>query len=168
MYSHVAFIECAECANQVRDEGKQIISGVLGEFKFIRCMYCERNALQHYPFVTIAVNISNVVAGIAMGWTSPMNPKLTVDGPENPLGHALSVDMLGWIGSLLAVGALIAPLIGGYLADKFGRKKMLLANSLFFIASFLLMGISPSLVLILVARLFQVSVKMNVQSAVLD
>lgn len=86
-----------------------------------------------------------------------MFPLLSSDGPENPIGSVQSVDTLANIGSLLAAGALMAPFFGGYLADKIGRKKTLLANSAFFIVSYLLMAVHPVLESIQMARLLQVS-----------
>lgn len=86
-----------------------------------------------------------------------MFPLLSSDGPENPTGTAQTVETLAEIGSRLAVGAMIAPFFGGYLADKMGRKKTLLTNSAFFIFSYLLMAVHPVLESILIARLLQVS-----------
>lgn len=105
----------------------------------------------------ILVNISSLISAIAMGWTSSMNPPLTSSGPDNPLGHALSLDEISWIGSVLAIAGVSTPFVGGYLADRIGRKKTLLGNAVLFVASFLLMGILPTFGQIITARVLQVN-----------
>lgn len=93
-----------------------------------------------------------------MGWTSPMIPVLTSNDTEvNPLPNEIPQETLSWIGSLLPVGALMAPFLGGFLAEKFGRKITLLANSCLFTIAFLLMGFQPTITKILIARLLQVN-----------
>lgn len=87
-----------------------------------------------------------------------MIPVLSASSEDNPLQTVPPLDTLAWISSILAIGAVIGPFPGAYLADKFGRKKTMLANSGFFIASYLLMAFYPVLGSILVARLLQVGV----------
>lgn len=81
---------------------------------------------------------------------------LSSSGPDNPLPSTLSVEDIGWIGSILAISGVTTAFLGGYLADKIGRKNTLLINALLFVASFLLMGIQPTFREILVARVLQV------------
>ena len=63
---------------------------------------------------------------------------------------------MSWVGSLVAMGALIAPFVAGILAEKIGRKYTLLSSSIFFIVSFILLGTTSSIEVILAARLLQV------------
>lgn len=112
------------------------------------------------PFILnlfIPANLPVLVAGICMGWTSSMFPLLSADGVGNPLESIPSTETLSWIGSSLAIGAIIAPFAGGYLADRIGRKKTLLGTSPLFIISFLLLALHPTLEWIFVARFLQVS-----------
>lgn len=85
-----------------------------------------------------------------------MIPVLTSPGPENPLGVVLSVQEIAWVSSIICVGAVLGPFVGGYLADKIGRKKMILVNSFTFIAAFILLAAIPTYTTILIARVLQV------------
>ena len=85
-----------------------------------------------------------------------MIPVLTSTGPENPLGFPLSVQEIAWISSLIAAGGVLGPWIGGHMADRIGRKRVILINMVFFIASFILLAVKPSYSTILLARVLQV------------
>lgn len=72
-------------------------------------------------------------------------------------GNPITSEELAWIGSCLALGAAcFTPFVGGILADRIGRKKTLLGNSVLFMVSFVLLGVDPSYIKILVARVVQV------------
>lgn len=92
-----------------------------------------------------------------MGWTSPVSPKLNVVNDDNPLGRIQTVEEESWIGSLVALGALIAPFAAGPLSERFGRKWILLSSTIFFVLSFILLGTTSTVTQIYVARLLQVS-----------
>lgn len=102
------------------------------------------------------MNLSSVAVGTTLGWPSPEAAFLNSEGPENPIGRPVTENEMSWVGSLVAMGALIAPFVAGILAERIGRKYTLLASSVFFIVSFVLLGTASSIGQILAARLLQV------------
>uniref|UniRef100_A0A1Y9H2R2 Facilitated trehalose transporter Tret1 n=1 Tax=Anopheles dirus TaxID=7168 RepID=A0A1Y9H2R2_9DIPT len=110
----------------------------------------------------IIVNLASVMVGTALGWTSPVGPKLA-SKDTTPLETIPSVSESSWIASLVAMGALIgaygsavsAPFIAGPLAERIGRKYTLLGSSVFFIVSFILLLTAHTVVQVLVARFLQ-------------
>ncbi|KAK4875748.1 hypothetical protein RN001_012170 [Aquatica leii] len=113
---------------------------------------------ENRTFLYISVCIGNLVAmtaGIALGWTSPVSPKLSdpTNLENNPFGRLISSEEDSWIGSLLAVGAIIGPFAAGYSADKLGRKKtLLLFCGIPFLVSFLMLAFAKTVVLYYIAR----------------
>lgn len=65
---------------------------------------------------TFSVNLATMTAGCILGWTSPVLPKL--EQPDSFI-HITS-EQGSWIGSLLSLGAIVGPFLGGYLANKIG------------------------------------------------
>lgn len=61
--------------------------------------------------------------GLALGWTSPIVKDL-----EKGSFHNITIDstQMGWIGSLLTIGAITGSLPAGLLCDVIGRKRLLL------------------------------------------
>lgn len=70
-----------------------------------------------------------VCEGIGVGWASPTINLLTSDDTPLPSGK-IDMDEASWIASLLCVGGLIGNVLFGFIANKFGRKKPLLAISI--------------------------------------
>uniref|UniRef100_U5ESS0 Facilitated trehalose transporter Tret1 n=1 Tax=Corethrella appendiculata TaxID=1370023 RepID=U5ESS0_9DIPT len=103
----------------------------------------------------IIVNLASVALGTTLGWTSPMGSKFAKPGDLSPLDRKPTDEEDSWIGSLLALGALIAPFAAGPLADRFGRKLTLLGSTVFFALSWILLLTTTTVAQILVARLFQ-------------
>jgi sugar porter (SP) family MFS transporter len=91
-------------------------------------------------------------SGIAIGWTSPILPKLVKLSPANPLDRAISSDEGAWIAGFMPVGALIGPLVAGQSADKLGRKRTLLMLACPMIASFLVAAFARNVALLYVSR----------------
>lgn len=58
-----------------------------------------------------------MTAGCNLGWTSPVLPKL--EQPDSPI-H-ITPEQGSWIGSLMPLGAIVGPFLGGYLANKIGK-----------------------------------------------
>lgn len=116
----------------------------------------------------VAVNLASVVVGTCLGWTSPMEPVYSSnDTSVNPLETIPDTGEKSWIGSLVALGALIAPFVAGPLAGMIGRKLTLLASAIFFIVSWILLLTTSNVGQLLAARLIQgfgVGFVMTVQS----
>ncbi|XP_058811697.1 facilitated trehalose transporter Tret1-like [Topomyia yanbarensis] len=104
----------------------------------------------------VTVNLASVALGTCLGWTSPMGPVYkSNDTSITPLDVPPTSGEESWIGSLVALGALIAPFIAGPLAEKFGRKLTLLGSSAFFIVSWILLLTTSTVGQLLAARLIQ-------------
>ncbi|KAJ8936174.1 hypothetical protein NQ318_019055 [Aromia moschata] len=87
--------------------------------------------------VAIAGNLLALTGDITLTWSSPILPKLSSnDTSVNPLGEPITADQLSWIGSLLYIGAMCGILPFSFLADKLGRKPVLLALAIPHIFSF--------------------------------
>lgn len=57
----------------------------------------------------VVVSIASIAAGTAIGWSSPVNPKLRdVTLADTPLNRVASDSEISWIGSLVALGAFIS------------------------------------------------------------
>lgn len=57
----------------------------------------------------VVVSIASIAAGTAIGWSSPVNPKLRdVTLADTPLDRVASDSEISWIGSLVALGAFIS------------------------------------------------------------
>jgi SP family facilitated glucose transporter-like MFS transporter 8 len=54
-----------------------------------------------------SANLSSVVVGNALGWSSPVFSKFSKPGTESPLSVEPTAEELSWIGSLVALGALV-------------------------------------------------------------
>lgn len=99
----------------------------------------------------LTVNIGALAASCALTWSSPTIPKLE-EGDPSADGLIISRSEGGWIGSLIALGAAIGPLIAGALIDRFGRKRTVLFAMVLFVISWLVIGFFPRLYAIYVAR----------------
>ncbi|GAB0096483.1 TRET1 [Sergentomyia squamirostris] len=107
----------------------------------------------------VVVNIASLALGTTLGWTSPVFPKINygvnATEPDTPFDRRPDEEELSWIGSLVALGALIAPFIAGPLADKIGRKWTLMSSTAFFALSWILLATTSNIPQTYVARLLQ-------------
>lgn len=116
--------------------------------------------------INFSVCMGAFCAGTVLSWSSPAlghlerpknaslnftNEKL-VDLP--PPGFKIDESDHPWIGSLLTIGALVSAIPIGYLADKFGRKKVILSLSFPFIINWILMIFAQNVKMIFAARFF--------------
>lgn len=116
----------------------------------------EKGAPTRQFIAGVTVNLASVALGTCLGWTSPMEHVYTSnDTSVNPLETIPDTGEKAWIGSLVAMGALIAPFIAGPLAGQIGRKLTLLGSSVFFVISWILLLVTSSVGLVLAARLIQ-------------
>src|SRR3954466_236536 len=67
--------------------------------------------------------------------------------------HLISPALIGWVNSCALVGCLVGSLAAGYLAERFGRRPVLLASAILFAASSGLTGWSYSLIAFIVWRI---------------
>ncbi|KAF5279153.1 hypothetical protein FQR65_LT03399 [Abscondita terminalis] len=97
------------------------------------------NGSKIFLYMSVCVaNLLMLAAGLALGWTSPVIPKLngSIEPNSNPLPVPLTAEQTSWIGSLLPLGAVFGPFVAGFFIDKIGRKKTLLVIALPFIIAF--------------------------------
>ncbi|XP_054290631.1 facilitated trehalose transporter Tret1-like [Macrosteles quadrilineatus] len=95
-----------------------------------------------------SASLSFAAAGMASAWPSPTLPKIVShDAPVS-----LNLIEMSRMVSLYYVGNLVSCLPMSYLADNFGRKKILLYSSLFTILSWLIILIATSAVHLYIAR----------------
>jgi sugar porter (SP) family MFS transporter len=67
---------------------------------------------------------------------------------------SLSAHMEGIVVSSVLVGSMLGAIIGGSLADRYGRRTVLLAGAIVFIAGSLVAFLAPSVALLILARFF--------------
>lgn len=88
-------------------------------------------------------------------WSSPVIPKLNnatrID--ENPLGRLISESEGSWLGSLLNVGAAIAPFPTGFSSGKIGRKPTLIIITIPYIVSAFILAFAKNIYLYYFARI---------------
>ncbi len=99
-----------------------------------------------------ATRVALVVAigGFLMGFDSAV-----ISGVVDPLKteFALSADELGWVVSCLTLGATLAMAAAGPLADRFGRRTILLCTALLFAVSALGSALAPTYTTLVIARI---------------
>ncbi|CAG4973555.1 unnamed protein product [Colias eurytheme] len=104
-----------------------------------------------------------VIAGVAnllvaslgynMGWTAPINVKLN-NTEETPLDKLPTSDELAWMGSLVSVGAILGPFVGGLAASKIGRKWALMVSTIPLYIGWVLVAVAQTMAYLFAARVF--------------
>lgn len=83
-------------------------------------------------------NVLSLGQGTSMGWLSPSLPLLMADDSPLPSGPITKYDV-GWIGSLVSLGAIFGTLIFGLLANRIGTKYALMSCPIpMFVSSYVL------------------------------
>ncbi|XP_013165614.1 PREDICTED: facilitated trehalose transporter Tret1 [Papilio xuthus] len=109
---------------------------------------------RQYVIAGIA-NIAIASTGYSMGWTSPVNIKLQdKNATDSPLPEPLSPDELAWVGSLLPVGAIFGPFIGGLAASKIGRKWGLMSSAIPLFVGWILVAVAKNVGYLYAGRIF--------------
>ncbi|XP_073963516.1 facilitated trehalose transporter Tret1 [Choristoneura fumiferana] len=109
---------------------------------------------RQYVIAGIA-NIAIASTGFSMGWTSPVNIKLKeANLTDSPLPEIITTDQESWIGSLLTVGAIFGPFIGGFLAARIGRKWSLLLSSVPLFVGWILIAAATNVAFLYSGRIF--------------
>ncbi|KAJ8931874.1 hypothetical protein NQ314_015140 [Rhamnusium bicolor] len=115
----------------------------------------------------MVVSLGAFCAGTVLSWTSPAlshilteftnqteaNATLTTQNVTSP-GFKITEREGALVGAMLTIGALLAAIPTGYLADKFGRKITIIGLSLPFLINYLLISFASNLETVIVARFF--------------
>lgn len=96
----------------------------------------------------IFATLGAMAVGTVLAWTSPTLPELQSTNSTLPV----TPEEGSWIGSLVAVGAIVGAVPAGYLADRFGRKLVIQALSMPFLLSWILIVVANSVGLLYLAR----------------
>uniref|UniRef100_A0A1B6MCU6 Major facilitator superfamily (MFS) profile domain-containing protein n=1 Tax=Graphocephala atropunctata TaxID=36148 RepID=A0A1B6MCU6_9HEMI len=74
-------------------------------------------------FAALVATLGGFISGNCLGWTSPTNGPLTTN---QEYGFPISNDEFAWLSSIMAVGALLAAPVVGWLVEATGRKNTML------------------------------------------
>ncbi|KAG8035361.1 hypothetical protein G9C98_006807 [Cotesia typhae] len=98
-------------------------------------------------FAAMAASICVMAAGTVMAWTTPLLLMLEEDpvSKNNPLGRPLTKTETSWLVSLPNVGTLCSCFFPGYIADKWGRKTVLLSTVIPSLLSWTLLATGKSI-----------------------
>jgi SP family arabinose:H+ symporter-like MFS transporter len=100
-------------------------------------------------FVTL-VSIVAAVGGLLFGYdTSVISGAIGFIQTKFGFGNA----MQGWVVSCLMIGAIIGAGFAGFLSDRLGRKKMLIAAGLLFTIGSVLSAVAPTVNMFVIARI---------------
>ncbi|XP_031355030.1 facilitated trehalose transporter Tret1-like [Photinus pyralis] len=72
--------------------------------------------------IIATVCLGPICFGVAFTWTSPVLPQLLEGNATNFSGTGLSVSDGSWVGSMVAIGELVASVPLGYLVGRYGAK----------------------------------------------
>lgn len=97
---------------------------------------------------TISGCLSIICCGMHFGWPSPSLPQLLDANSTIPI----TSEQGSWLAAMPCIGAPVGDLIAAYIADKIGRKYSMLITSPMYIASWLLVAFSPSVLIFGLAR----------------
>ncbi len=73
--------------------------------------------------MVISATIGGFIAGTCLAWTSPT----TIPLQNGTYGFPVSEDEMGWIGSVMPLGAILGAIITAVFVDRIGRKNLILA-----------------------------------------
>ncbi|KAJ8875058.1 hypothetical protein PR048_022948 [Dryococelus australis] len=97
------------------------------------------------------VNITSILTGVGIGWSSPVLPLLQSDG--NPVGDSpMSDEVASWLGSVVALGALLSTPVYGPLSKHCSRKIVGYVVAAFGLLGWSLIVAAPSEVVLLAGR----------------
>ncbi|CAH2244895.1 jg21347 [Pararge aegeria aegeria] len=115
----------------------------------------EAGKLYRQYLVGAAANIAILCTGFSMGWTAPINIKLTSnDTSMSPLEQTPSTDEIAWMGSVLNFGAIIGPFIGGFAASTIGRKWGLMSSTIPLFVGWILVAAARNMAFLYAGRIF--------------
>nr|CAH7766798.1 unnamed protein product [Callosobruchus chinensis] len=108
----------------------------------------------HLYICVASVNLMSMVGGMGYGWPSPFIPKLNgaIDPDINPLPQPTTVMEDAWIASLHTLGSIFGPLFAGVLAERHGKKLVLVITSLPMLVANVILIFANSVNLFYIAR----------------
>ncbi|XP_063389230.1 facilitated trehalose transporter Tret1 [Cydia fagiglandana] len=113
----------------------------------------EKGQLWRQYVIAGVANIAIASTGYSMGWTSPVNIKLKdANLTDSPLPAPITSNEEAWIGSILTLGAILGPFIGGPLAARIGRKWSLIASSIPLFAGWILIAAATAVAFLYAGR----------------
>ncbi|XP_054005502.1 solute carrier family 2, facilitated glucose transporter member 8-like [Hylaeus anthracinus] len=121
--------------------------------KFLLTDMTEKGSTILQYVAAAAANLCTVSAGAMIGWTSPVLPNLQKSLENNPLGRLITDDESSWIGSLIALGAVIGCFAAGSMSERWGRKRTLLGAVVPFLIGWILIASAKIVIQLYVARL---------------
>lgn len=103
----------------------------------------------------ILANLLSFSGGMVLTWSSPVLPKLENESQvsENPLGRTISKTEASWLGSTPSIGDVMSPFLAVYLADKFGKKKILTFIGIPYVISHITLAFAGDIALYYFARI---------------
>lgn len=96
-----------------------------------------------------AASLVLMISGTVLGWSSPVLPKLQGLNSTLPVTENEGT----WVGSLVAIGAIVGPFPAGICADLLGRKRALLAVAIPFMMSWVILAVANSVYLLYIGRI---------------
>jgi len=102
-------------------------------------------------FVALVASFGSFVFGTSGGWPSPVLPQLRKSWVEG--GFDIDDDSESWVGSLMPIGALVGGPVAGLLVDLIGRKHTMMVTALLFGISYLVLVISPNIMVVYAGRI---------------
>ncbi|CAH0555871.1 unnamed protein product [Brassicogethes aeneus] len=107
-------------------------------------------------FIILSGNLLAITGDSSLSWISPMYLRLKSTDPNiNPLGRPITRDEDGWLGSLVNIGAMVSPLLFGFICSKYGRRISLLTISVPALAAYVILAFAGDINSYYVARLLQ-------------
>ncbi|XP_034837427.1 facilitated trehalose transporter Tret1 isoform X1 [Maniola hyperantus] len=115
----------------------------------------ESGQLWRQYLIGAVANIAILCTGYSMGWTAPVNIKLTSnDTSQSPLDQKATSDEIAWMGSVLNIGAIIGPFIGGFAASSIGRKWGLMSSAIPLFVGWILVAAATNMAFLYAGRIF--------------
>ena len=100
--------------------------------------------------VVVGLGTVWILDGLAVAIVGAAAGRLTEEGS----GIELSAAEIGWAASIYIVGACIGALVFGYLADRYGRKKLFITTLVLYLVSSVLTALSPNFAFFAAMRFF--------------
>lgn len=103
------------------------------------------------------VSLAGTCAGATLAWTSPVTPQIQLPDNEtfyDGVDFKISTTECGIVSSMLALGALISSIPAGFLAEKFGRKYVIMSLSILFLINWLCLSFATNAITLYIGRFF--------------